>query len=58
MGKKRLLKTLVFVLKWRKLAKEKPGKSYQPEVARVEFKGGGDLIGYEKPAWSASGIEM
>ena len=40
----------------KKLATEKPGKSKQPNVARVEFRAGGCLHGHERPVWSASDI--
>ena len=36
---------------------EKPVKSKQPKVARVELKAGGGLHEPENPGWSASGIE-
>ena len=58
MGKKHRLKTVAHVVKWYKLAIEKPGKSNQSKVARVELKAGGGLYEHEKPGWSASGIEI
>ena len=36
-GKKSALKTVALAVKWDKLVTEKPGKSKQPEVARIEL---------------------
>ena len=58
MGKKRRLKTVAHVVKWYKLALEKPGKSNQSKVARVELKADAGLYEYQKPGLSASGIEI
>ena len=55
MGKKRRLKTVAHVVK---LALEKPGKSNQSKVARVELKADAGLYEYQKPGLSASGIEI
>ena len=56
-GKKCPLKTVALAVKRDKLVTEKPGKSKQPKVARVEFRTGGGLHRPEKPGWSAGGIE-
>lgn len=57
-SKKRLLKIVVYVAKQDKIAVEKPGKSKQLKVARVELKAAGDPHMPEKPEWSAYGIKM
>ena len=56
-GKKSSLKTIELAVKRDKLVTDKPSKSKQPEVARIEFRAGGGLHGPEKPRCSASGIE-
>ena len=55
-GKKSPLKTIELAVKRDKLVTDKPSKSKQPEVARIEFRAGGGLHGPEKPRCSASGI--
>ena len=56
-GKKSPLKTIELAVKRDKLVTDKPSKSKQPEVARIEFRAGGGLHGPEKLRCSASGIE-
>ena len=56
-SKKIPLKTVAHAVKWDKQATKRPGKSKQPEVAKIELRAGGGLHRPEKPSWSAGGIE-
>ena len=56
LGKKRLLKTVVFTVKWEILVQAKPGKGKHPKVARLGYRVGGSLHLLEKPRWIVSDI--